>query len=481
MKTSLSKNHYLLGATLSLAAVSVASTGCAKEEEAQRKNVLLIMVDDLRPELGVFGRDVVSPNIDALAESGVKFNKSYCNIPVSGASRASLLSGTRPTRNTFLSYKSKLEEEKPEAVGINNHFQSLDYTTISRGKIFHYAPDKKEGWDERTGAGLEHTTSLDKERLAAAQAKDKRCYIYEGVEAQDNEYPDGRIAEAAVADLERLAKSGEQFFLGVGFFRPHLPFICPKKYWDLYNFEDISVPENFRMKEGHNIPRQLFTTFGELYSYDGLPENGVPFSEELARRLIHGYRACVSYTDAQVGKVMDKLRETGLDKNTVVVLIGDHGWNLGDHGIWAKHTMFDTATRTPMIIVDPSAKLKGYTSEAVVEYVDLFPTICDIAGVSTPAQVEGESLKPLLNKRGAQHKGYAISRWGNGFSIITDEGYHYAEWWDKDDNVLESALFDHNVDPNEDHNIVDDPKYAEIVERLSAQLMANRGAEFDKY
>lgn len=448
--------------------------------ERPKQNVLFIIIDDLRPELGCYGKDIISPNIDALAKGGVKFDNSYCNIPVSGASRASLLSGTRPTRNTFLDARSTVTFEKPDMIGINEHFQKAGYHTVVEGKVFHFAPDREKGWDKRVSVSSDINTYALKDNQQIFQ-NNGHGPAYECADVEDEAYFDGVAAQEGIKELEKLAKSDKPFFFAYGVAKPHLPFIAPKKYWDLYDENDIDLPSNYIMEDGNEIPKYLFHKFGELRQYYGMDNIGKSVNEITAKKLIHGYRACVSYIDAQIGKVLNKLKELGLDKNTAVVLLGDHGWNLGEHGLWCKHTLFNTSVYAPIIISDPASKLHGYVSNEIIEYIDMFPTICDLAGISSNKQNEGVSVLPLLNSKKAKHKGYAISRWGNGYKITRQDGLAYVEWWDDNDNVIDKALFDHNVDPDENHNVVNDNKYASKIGELSRELKAYRGADFDKY
>lgn len=454
---------------------------CTDQEKP--KNVILLIVDDLRPELGCYGnKEVLSPNIDRLAAQGVRFNRAYCNVAVSGASRSSLLTGTRPTRNTFLTADTWCEKDKPDKQAMNTYFQSLGFTTlVGGGKVFHHPDDRKTGWDivRERQPGIVYLEPVNRGPFPG----NKRGYAYECSNVPDNAYPDGQIADRMIADLEMLAADGKPFFIGLGFFKPHLPFNAPKKYWDLYDYDKIALPDNYVLKEGNNIPEIALPKWGELRNnYAGMPEkNGMLVPADTARKLIHGYRACVSYTDAQIGRVLDKLKELGLDKNTVIVLIGDHGWNLGEHGAWCKHSILNTSIHAPMIIYDPYSKLRGHRSDEVVEFVDIFPTICDITGKKKLDQFEGKSLYPLLNDPKAKSKGYAVARWQQGYTLVTDDNYFYTEWWNNKDNVTERLLFDHNTDPDENYNVVDRLQYEKKVAELSRSLRQLRGAEFDKY
>lgn len=460
---------------------AIALTSCTQKADS-KKNLLLVFVDDLRPELNCYGHDeIVSPNIDALAGQGTLFTRAYCNIAVSGASRACILTGTRPTRHTFFAADTYASGQKPDKTVLNTFLQENGYfTMLGHGKVFHHRTDHIDGWDI-AGERFSGMKYLDPKNLIPRN-DGRRGRPYECLEVEDTCYADGRIAEAAIEDLRLLAAQEKPFFYALGFCRPHLPFNAPKKYWDLYNREDIVLPSNYYMEDGHGIPEAAFPKWGELRNkYVGVPGGNELVGEELAKTLIHGYRACVSFTDAQIGKVMDEFRRLGLDKNTVVVLIGDHGWNLGEHGTWCKHSIMETSLHTPMIIVDPQAKLRGHKCSEVVEFVDIFPTICDMLGLEAPQQLEGESLHQLLNDPDAESSGWGISRWNDGFTLITDDNLFYTEWWDEDDNIKERLLFDHNIDPDENINLAGREEYAERIKELSIQLKERRGKEFDKY
>lgn len=447
------------------------------EEESDsktKKNIILIAFDDLRTELNCYGADYMyTPNFDKFASSGVIFNRAYCNIPVSGASRASLLTGTRPTRNTFLNFATVAEEQKPDKFGINEYFQSLGYRTEVRGKVFHNPKDHVEGWDKVHE--FFQPNYLKEENIKCG----KLGAPYECVDVDDFEYAEGKRTLGALKDLENLSKSGQPFFYGFGFIKPHLPFVSPQKYWDIYEGK-VSIPDNYRLKENNKIPLQALTKFGELRQYKGVPKEG-ELSEQEAKKLIQGYRACVSYVDNLFGMIINKIKELGLDNNSIIVLFGDHGWSLGEHGLWCKHTIFETMLNAPLIIYDPSSKLNGKECNEVVEFIDIFPTICEASGVPVPSQAEGMSLVPLMNNEKAKSKGYAVSRWMQGYTFVTDDNLFYTEWWDKDDNVTERMLFDHNNDPDENYNVVNNPQYKDRLNDLSKKLKNSRGAEFDKY
>ena len=453
------------------------------QEETKVKNILFIMVDDLRPEMGCYGHPLVkSPNIDRLADEGVRFSRSYCNIPVSGASRASVLTGLRPTWKTFAQWNSRVDKDAPNALTIPQYFQDLGYTTLSNGKIYHHDDEvAKKYWDSvMLPSHLSPMGYSSPENLALmktnAQKKSKRGYFYEVSEAEESTFLDHRLASKTISDLQDFKKSEKPFFLALGFLKPHLPFIAPKRFWELYDENDIVLPDNFRLKEGHNIPHAALTGWSELRSYSGIPNKG-SLDSLTAQKMIHGYYASLSFVDSQIGRVLDELKRLGLDKNTAVVLIGDHGWNLGEHAIWCKHCVMNTSLHTPMIISTPGG-LKKHVSDEVVEFVDLFPSFCELTGEEIPSQLEGKSLLPLLQHKKAKHKGYAVSRWNNGFTYI-NERYHYTEWYDKKGKVSRQMLFDHKKDAAENYNLVNTTKkYAKVAEKLSKELEKKRGERF---
>ena len=257
-----------------------------------------------------------------------------------------------------------------------------------------------------------------------------------------------------------------------------MPFVVPQKYWDMYDHSEIEIPENYILKSGNNIPERALTNWSELRAYSGIPEQG-PLDEETAKLMIHGYYASVSFVDAQIGRLLKTLEEEGLDKNTTVVLIGDHGWNLGEHGTWCKHSIMNTCLHSTLIINSPEIKTP-HRCEQIVEFVDLYPTMCDAAGIERPAQLEGTSLLPLLKSPEAKTKGV----WGlpvgrNGFTFIQDQ-YFYTEWRDKDERIIERMLFDHSNDGDENYNVAGKEENKAIIEELSKKLLENRGDNYEK-
>lgn len=451
-----------------------------KETQLKEKpNILFIAVDDLRPELNSFGEDhMVSPNIDQLAQEGVIFTRAYCNIPVCGASRASLLTGTRPTRNRFISYYSSAEEEYSEAVTLPEHFRDNGYYTISNGKIFHHTTDSKDSWDEiwfpKSNTG-EVGNYLNPENVSIA-ATGKRGYPYEKAYVNDSAYFDGKIANKAIQDLRKLQEGDKPFFLAVGFMKPHLPFNAPAKYWEMYDRQKISLPDTYRDSAG--APQQAIHNSGELRRYYGVPASG-PVSDSMAISLIHGYYASVSYMDAQVGRVLAALETLGLKENTLVILWGDHGYNLGEHTLWAKHCNFNSSLRAPLVMAGPGVP-KNKKLNHVVEFVDIFPTLLEMAELPSLAdQLEGTSMVPILNDDAATWDNQAISKYNNGISIKTDR-YLYTEWSKSDSAIDARMLFDHQNDLKEKHNIAEIPENQALVKELQQKLHHSWGKDFNK-
>jgi iduronate 2-sulfatase len=354
------------------------------------------------------------------------------------------------------------------------------------GKIFHHgaADDPKafsvEVWQPAGGSGA-YVSQASKDRvkqLAASPEAATRPAIakgapYEAADVDDEAYPDGKLAARAIQDLARM--KDQPFFLAVGFYRPHLPFNAPKKYWDLYDASSIKLSD--QPTPATHAPKIAFTTWGELRNYDGMPQTG-PTSDAQTRQLIHGYYASVSYVDAQLGKVLDALDASGVADNTIIVLWGDHGWHLGDQGMWCKHTNFEIATHAPLFLAGPGVKPDSRV-KALTEFVDVFPTLCEMAGIDKPAQLEGDSLVPFLRDPDLAGKQAAFSLYPHegrmGYSVRTDR-WRFTRWAPPKRTphaALELELYDHSQNDFERVNVAGDPRYADVVAHLSAMLDAH--------
>ncbi len=437
-----------------------------------RPNILFIPVDDLRPELRCYGREeLVTPNIDRLAERGVVFSQAYCQVPVCGATRASLLTGVRPARDRFVDYMTWADHDLPGARTLPQHFMENGYISLANGKVFHHKPDTAERswssrpWHPNDDAFESWRNYILEENIKADASGTHRGPPVERAEVPDDAYYDGQIAEHALRDLRMLSEQDRPFFLAVGFLKPHLPFNAPAKYWDFYDRENINPAENpYRPADA---PGEAMHDWGELRQYAGIPREG-PLSDERASELIHGYRAATSYTDAQVGRILDELDRLGLTENTVVVLWGDHGWQLGEHGLWCKHCNFKTSLNAPLIISVPG--LEGEkVSESLVEFVDIYPTLCELSGLTSPEHLDGDSLVPVINDTATVIKDATYSRYMSGDSVRS-ENYLYTEWTNDEGGFVSRMLYDHEADPGENRNIAELPENNAVVSRLSKML-----------
>lgn len=443
-----------------------------------RSNVLFIAVDDLRPELGCYGKQHMhSPNIDQLAQSGTLFERAYCMVPTCGASRASLMTGIRPTRKRFVSYLAIAEKDAPGIRTFNTHFKENGYHTASLGKVFHNAKDNASGWSEpvwrpKGVSWYRRPENYELHEKRQKQGSRSRGPAWESADVPDNAYADGLIAKRAIADLQRLSKKDEPFFLAVGFHKPHLPFIAPQKYWDLYDHDTIQVPDNYHVPR--NAPPESIHTSGEMRSYAGIPAKG-PVSDETARNLIHGYYACVSYADALIGKVLAEVDRLDLADDTIVVLWGDHGWNLGEHTLWCKHSCYETSMQIPLIVRAPGIA-GGQRRSGLVESIDLYPTLCELTGLPLPVHLQGHSLVALMRDRDAKWNSAAVGRFQGGDTIRTS-AFRFTEYTDRKGNQAARMLYDHETDSGENTNVVKD--HADTVTELSKLLQELKGRDND--
>lgn len=457
-------------------------------QAAERPNVLFIAVDDLRPELGCYGAEhILSPHIDKLAAGGTTFLRAYCQQAVCSPSRTSLMTGLRPDSTKVYDLNTHFRDKIPDVVTLGQHFKQHGYYAVSMGKIYHGGFDDRPTWSEparkpKRGSGYvsEHNQQIIAERRKAAQQKGlkgkarsraTRGEAYEAGDVEDGAYTDGAVANLGVETLRELAGREEPFFLAVGFLKPHLPFNAPQKYWDLYDPAKIELAANPFPPRG--ATEYTLTSFGEIRVYSGMPSKG-PISDEQARTLKHAYYACVSFTDANVGRLLSELERLELADETIVVLWGDHGWKLGEHASWCKHTNMDIDANAPLIMRAPGQKAPGGRTRALTEFVDIYPTLCDLAGLPKPEHLEGQSAAALLDDPDLPGEPAAFSQYprGNvmGYSMRTDR-YRFTSWKNRrTGEVLAVELYDHETDPQENVNLAGAAGHAELVQKLQQQL-----------
>lgn len=450
-------------------------------------NVLFIAVDDMRPEMGCYGGKAITPNMDRLAATGLVFDRAYCNQAVCGASRVSLMTGLYPEYLEERTYHvTGWRDRWAHIVTMNQHFKSNGYVTIGLGKIYHgnrgpgVDPDHWTRWiipDGGTEYANPANTALRLENQSKTDGK-RRGPSTESFETGGETHFDGVRARTGAEQIARLARDAKPFFLAVGFTKPHLPFIAPKKYWDLYQSETFKLPDNLSVPPGYPEYARNKNA-GELRAYSDVPQEGSPeqFSDELNQTLLHGYHASISYTDRNIGVLLDALEEHGVAENTIVVLWADHGWKLGDHSSWCKHTNFECDTRVPLMIRHPSmASAKGRT-QSLVELLDLYPTLCDLCGLDRPDHLQGKSLVPVLKNPHSSHREVAYSSYPHGRGTgqngvvghsIRTPLYRYTEWWERGaDKVVDAVLSHVEQDPGETTSISDAP---EMIQALSDRL-----------
>jgi arylsulfatase A-like enzyme len=464
------------------------SLTAAAQPHAGKYNVLFIPVDDLKPLLGCYGAaQVKTPNIDALARRGMIFTRAYCQQAVCGPSRASLMTGRRPDSTGVYDLVTDFRKALPNAVTLSQRFKDAGYFAASVGKIYHPGLDDAASWSApntyKLGGRffdpnlLEETKAARKDSSSKDGASDNgeatlvRGKSFEIADCADDELPDGKIANHAMELLR--ANKGRRFFIAAGFMRPHLPFVAPRRYYDMYPPGSIKLADNPNPPK--DVPRPALHNSGELRSYSDVPKKG-PIEDAKARELIRGYYASTTFVDAQVGKVLAELDRLGLTESTIVVLWGDHGYHLGDHGLWNKHSNFEEAARAPLIVSMPGMKHPGGSSKSLVEFVDVYPTLCELAGISAPSDLEGQSFAPLLDDPTRPFKPAAFSQYPRGKNIMgrsmrTDR-YRYTEWQDKTGKATARELYDHNTDPEENSNIAGRPENKDLVDKLAAQLKA---------
>ncbi|SIR29871.1 iduronate 2-sulfatase [Maribacter ulvicola] len=454
-------------------------TSCIKTQSPQKPNILLICVDDLRPELKCFGADYInSPNIDKLAAKGVSFQKHYVNAPSCGPSRYTLLTGLygSASNNALFLRANKMEEGIKEIhPSMPEWFKTNGYTTVSVGKVSHH-PGGRGGSNWNDSTIIEMPNAWDKHLMPVLEWEHPRGMmhglangeirikasdmdVFQTVEGNDNIYPDGAITDQAITQLRALTTNNENpFFLAVGIIKPHLPFGAPKSYFDSYTGVEFPPIEHPKKPEGKTTWHNS-SEFRQYNLWKKDPNKDKAFAEEVRRH----YAACVSYADAQVGKIIAELKRTGADKNTIVVLWGDHGWHLGEHAIWGKHSLFEESLHSPLIIHYPGMERKGATTDAIVETLDIFPTLCDLTGVEIPEFVRGVSLRNILEHPNTS--GHPAVAYKNNATTIRTATYRMT--LHKDGFV---ELYDHTTAENETNNVAE--KHPKLVEELKNVLLS---------
>ncbi|MBN8421762.1 MAG: sulfatase [Verrucomicrobia bacterium] len=522
--------------TLLCGCATLLETHAADTPASAKPNVLFIAIDDLRPELGCYGnQEVKTPHLDQLASTGLRFDRAYTQYAICGPSRACMLTGLRPDTLKIEEIDTFFRNTVPDVVTLPQHFKANGYTSLYVGKVFHAGQtDDAISWSHKVKElpkgqeyKLPESIATAKKRREESEARYGRSAqlqgmgagpAWEGADAGDSEYPDGRTADAAIATLREL--KGKPFFLGVGFVKPHQPFVAPKKYFDLYD------PAKLTLTDTPNPPQDApsiarHSSF-ELRTRTLVPTSG-PIDEGTSRELLRAYYACASFVDAQIGRVLAELDALGLRENTIIVVWGDHGWHLGEYGIWGKATNYEVATRAPLIVSAPTMAAQGKGTRALVEFVDVYPTLCELAHLPVPQALEGKSFVPLLTDPEQKWKGAALSQFPSpalrewaarplspamrgtyfgpvieavearlkqehgarydadlfnnhlmGYSIRTDR-YRYTAWLDRRDPSLDplaEELYDHETDPHETVNVAKvNPEITQAhLKQLRAQL-----------
>ena len=482
-----------------IGAASVASVAAQAAESDL--NVLFVAVDDLRPDLGCYGNELIrTPNIDRLASRSLVFERAYCQAPVCGPSRASLLTGLRPDTTRVWGNRTHFRETAPDAVTLPQRFKQAGYYTKALGKILHGKMADAPSWSEPAWppggvqAGMQY---VDEERFAPMAAAEperiwtgaeiptlewKKRNSWQAPRVPDNTLQDGQVADRAVSALGRLRD--RRFFLAVGFQKPHLPFTAPKRYFDLYDPSQLPITEDPNRPVG--APDVAFTRWQELRGYTDIPKEG-PLPPGKARELVHGYYAATSYMDFQLGRVLDELDVLGLADKTVIVLFGDHGWHLGEQALWGKTTTYELDARAPLMVHVPGKRSGGLSSAGIVEFVDMYPTLCDACGIGPPDGLEGTSLMPLLENPDRDWKGAAFSQitrpyltdqdWEQMGRSIRTSRYRYTEWANRDGSVAARELYDLKIAPTETVNLATDSGHESLVASLSRRLRAGWRSE----
>jgi len=458
------------GVSIALLSVAVLSAVSNTTVAAERPNVLFLICDDLNCDLSCYGHPQVrTPSIDALAKRGVRFERAYCQYPLCGPSRASFMSGLYPDQTLIHRNAIYLREHVPNALTLSQMFRAERYIATRIGKIYHYGVplnigtsghDDPYSWDYTINPRGRDRNEHDK-IFSLVPGSFGGTMSWLAAEGTDEEQTDGIAATEAVRLLEQYAADDQQFFLAVGLYRPHTPYVAPQKYFDMYPIENIRVPD---VPDGYldTLPQPARRSLNRK-------KDQVNLADDLARQAIQAYYASITFADAQLGRILKALEKTGLDENTIVLFTSDHGYHMGEHGYYQKTTLFENADRVPLILAGPGVEAAGQSSLAPAEMVDYYPTLAELAGVTPPEYISGVSLVPVLKDPSARPRDAALTQYATGYSLRTAR-YRYTEWGPAGSEGAE--LYDHESDPAEMINLAGHSEHAQTIRRLSPQLRA---------
>jgi iduronate 2-sulfatase len=470
--------------------VFLANKAFKNQTVTAKPNILFVAIDDLRPTLSCYGDSIaITPNMDELASNGTIFTKAYCQQAVCNPSRSSILTGLRPDQINVTNLVDHFREEMPNLITLPQIFKSNGYQTMGIGKIYHGSKKAQDdvSW---TKPALLNVSNKAMEYALAKNKTGNKAASFESADVGDEVYEDGQIANEAIRSLAQFKKNGEPFFLAVGFKKPHLPFSAPKKYWDLYEqnlFNTIS-----QRKRPADSPGLAFHNSQELRGYMDIPDEGT-INTDKEKKLWQGYYACVSYVDVQLGKIMKSMKDLGLDKNTIIILWGDHGYHLGEQDLWCKSTNFELDNRIPLIISDPTKKFRtGTKSNSIVEAVDIYPTLLELCGLKAKGELAGISLTPLLVQPSTEIKNAAFTQFVRpyealfskeathmGYSVRT-KNWRCTAWFNTQNDSIEfTELYDLENDNIEKKNLTGIANYRDIELRLLEMLKAYKNQKYN--
>lgn len=447
------------------------------QEQSKKQNILFISIDDFRPKISSYGETkMITPNIDKLASEGLQFNNAYTNIAVCGASRASLMTGIRPSLNRFNDFSTRAQVDTPQAISLNQLFMDNGYETISYGKIYHHSDDFQQHWSEKDKGQIQSDfqdpKSIERVNNAEKGEYGNKNLTYEYPDVDDYAYNDGKITQNAIHKLKVLKEDDQPFFMAIGYVSPHLPFIQPKKYWDIYDHDSIQLADNsYHPENSPFIAIEAQHNSAELRkNYLDIPAQG-KLDDDLARNLIHGYYASVSYMDALIGELIKELDDLGLRDNTTIILWSDHGYFLGEHGFWCKHSTFHEAVKIPFIMSSPGYA-KNQITNSFTELVDVYPTLCELANITPPTYIHGKSLTPVLKNPSIQLKDEIYTRYKQGEAVI-DANYSYTEFY-RGKTYVGNMMYDMKTDLKQNIDISKTPANAKLVKMYSQKLKVMR-------